>query len=149
MIDSGMVEELAKFYDPNEDESRPRTGLRKAIGVPEFDRHFRKYPPVDRRIIGGNHKKKKKKKKDDDDPEMESFEEAVKAIKDNTCHLAKRQIGKIQRLRGAAGWDLKRLDATEAFRAFLSSDTGEKSSEIWEKQVVEPSLKFVRQFLEE
>ncbi|RVW48542.1 Adenylate isopentenyltransferase [Vitis vinifera] len=64
---------------------------------------------------------------------MESFEEAVKAIKDNTCHLAKKQIEKILRMRGA-GWDLKRLDATEAFRVLLSSDSGKKSSEIWEKQ---------------
>lgn len=141
MLGSGMLEELAKFYDPDEDESRPKTGLRKAIGVPEFDRHFRKYPPVDQGIIAGNPKKK-------DDPEMESFEEAVKAIKDNTCHLAKKQIEKILRMRGA-GWDLKRLDATEAFRVLLSSDSGKKSSEIWEKQVVEPSVKFVRRFLEE
>ncbi|CBI27009.3 unnamed protein product, partial [Vitis vinifera] len=118
MLGSGMLEELAKFYDPDEDESRPKTGLRKAIGVPEFDRHFR------------------------------NFEEAVKAIKDNTCHLAKKQIEKILRMRGA-GWDLKRLDATEAFRVLLSSDSGKKSSEIWEKQVVEPSVKFVRRFLEE
>lgn len=142
MIDSGMAEELAKFYDPDEDESRPRTGLRKAIGVPEFYSHFRKYPPVDGGIMGGILEKEK------DDPEMESFEEAVKAIKNNTCHLAKRQIDKIQRLRGS-GWDLKRLDATEAFRLLLSSDSGKNSSEIWKKQVVEPSVNFVRRFLEE
>ncbi|MCH91403.1 adenylate isopentenyltransferase, partial [Trifolium medium] len=34
MFDSGMVNELAEFYEPDADN---RTGLRKAIGVPEFD----------------------------------------------------------------------------------------------------------------
>jgi hypothetical protein len=52
-----------------------------------------------------------------------AFEEAVREIKDNTCQLAKRQIGKIVKLRGA-GWDLRRTDATEAFIAVMTSSRG-------------------------
>lgn len=139
MLDSGMFDELAEFYDPDEehDESVVRTGLRKAIGVAEFDRYFKKFRPGWRT----------------EDPERDrvrrgAFEEAVWAIKDNTCQLAKRQIGKILRLKGL-GWDLRRLDATEAFRAVMTSDSGKRCTEIWEGQVLEPSVKIVKNFLDE
>jgi adenylate isopentenyltransferase (cytokinin synthase) len=72
-----------------------------------------------------------------------AYEEAVREIKDNTCQLAKRQIGKIVKLRGA-GWELRRMDATEAFIAVMTS--AERRSEIWEKQVLEPSVKIVKAF---
>ncbi|CAL5399659.1 unnamed protein product [Camellia sinensis] len=138
MLDSGMFDELADYFEFDDEEASrgTRTGLRKAIGVPEFEPYFRRF--------GGGGVPK-------DDPVRRAvYEEAVRAIKDNTCQLAKRQVGKIQRLK-SAGWDLKRLDATEAFRAAMEdggSDSG-KSSEIWEKQVLEPSMKIVKRKLEE
>lgn len=123
MLDSGMVDELAQFFDSD---TANQTGLRKAIGVPEFDRFFK-------------------------DPVREgaAYEEAVRAIKENTCQLAKRQIGKIMRLK-RAGWDLRRIDATEAFRAALVADGGgERFSDEWKRQVLEPSVKIVKRFLME
>ncbi|KAH7516521.1 adenylate isopentenyltransferase isoform X2 [Ziziphus jujuba] len=134
MLDSGMFEELAEFYDPEEDHSDAgRTGLRKAIGVPEFDRYFEKY--YGREVEGERDRMRR-----------EAYEEAVRSIKENTHQLAKRQVGKILRLR-EGGWDLQRVDATEAFRAVLTSSG--RWSEIWEKQVMEPSVKIVKRFLEE
>lgn len=132
MLDSGMFEELAEFYDPAESENTsPRTGLRKAIGVPELERYFKRYHPSS---VADPVRK------------ISAYEEAVREIKDNTCQLAKRQIGKIMRLRGA-GWDLRRVDATMAFWGMMTSAEG--WSEIWEKQVLEPSVKIVKPFLEE
>ncbi|KAI9078554.1 hypothetical protein K1719_039492 [Acacia pycnantha] len=148
MLDMGMVDELAQFFDPEandlEDDSEHRVGLRKAIGVPEFDRYFKKYPPSP----GGL-------RREEDRMRKAAYEEAVRAIKENTCRLAKRQIGKILRLK-EAGWDLRRLDATEAFRAAMrpskcSDDGGggESWSDIWERQVAEPSVEIVKRFLKE
>ncbi|VVA17982.1 PREDICTED: adenylate [Prunus dulcis] len=145
MLDSGMLDELAEFCDPDrqdEDESTAsQTALRKAIGVPEFTRYFKRYPPQGR---GGE---------GDDRERRGAYEEAVRAIKDNTCQLAKRQIGKILRLKGG-GWELQRLDATDAFRAVVATtssdeDDGKRWSEIWERQVVKTSVKVVKRFLEE
>ncbi|KAJ1436206.1 P-loop containing nucleoside triphosphate hydrolase [Sesbania bispinosa] len=127
MLDSGMVDELAQFFDPD---AANGTGLRKAIGVPEFDRFFKEYTPGE-----------------DDSVREGVYEEAVRAIKDNTCQLAKRQIGKILRLK-RAGWDLRRIDATEVFRAVLTSGS-HGGSDIWKRQVLEPSVKIVRRFLME
>ncbi|XP_062110112.1 adenylate isopentenyltransferase isoform X2 [Humulus lupulus] len=142
MLELGMFDELAEFYSPededHDEDSATRTGLRKAIGVPEFDRYFEKFRPGD---VEGEDPGRDRVRRG-------AFEEAVRAIKENTCHLAKRQIGKILRLKGA-GWDLRRLDATESFRAAMTSDSGEKCTEIWEKQVLEPSVKIVSRFLDE
>lgn len=139
MLDSRMIEELAEFYDPDKDneESAKRTGLRKAIGVPEFDRYFKRYRQ-------GCEEEGKESEKDS--LRTEAYEEAVRAIKENTRQLAKRQIGKILRLR-RGGWDLRRVDATEAFRAVVTASG--RWSELWEKQVLEPSVKIVKRFLDE
>ncbi|TKY50840.1 Adenylate isopentenyltransferase [Spatholobus suberectus] len=132
MLDSGMVDELARFYDPDA-ACRTVLGLRKAIGVPEFDRFFDKYPPS----LGPG-----------EDPLRErAYREAVQGIKDNTCQLARRQIGKIERLK-RAGWDLQRIDATEAFRVVLTSGSHD-ASHVWERLVLEPSVKIVKRFLME
>ena len=150
MLDSGMVHELAEFFDPHspdlELDSAQRGGLRKAIGVPEFDRFFKEYPPGRNRGM---------ECEGEDSLRKGAYEEAVRAIKDNTCQLAKRQIGKIERLK-AAGWDLRRLDATEAFRVLMTSGRhggatggGERWSDVWERDVLEPSVKIVRRFLME
>ncbi|PRQ40346.1 putative transferase [Rosa chinensis] len=145
MLESGMFEELAEFCKTEEeDDSAVRTGLRKAIGVPEFSQFFKKYPPGRSQCqSAGPH-----------DPLRRgaAYNDAVRAIKDNTRQLAKKQIGKIFRLKGAGGWELRRLDATEAFRVVVTSDNddvGRRWSEIWEEQVVEQSVKIVKRFLEQ
>ncbi|XVE84860.1 hypothetical protein DITRI_Ditri17bG0046300 [Diplodiscus trichospermus] len=144
MLDSGMFEELAQFYDPTKE--GVLVGLRKAIGVPEFDVYFRKYPPWE------SQENSVIPKEGCDPARREAYEEAVRQIKDNTCRLAKRQIGKILRLRGA-GWDLRRLDATATFEAVMkkkmSSAPDLEWRDVWEREVVEPSMKIVKRFLEE
>ncbi|KAF5745259.1 hypothetical protein HS088_TW07G00842 [Tripterygium wilfordii] len=155
MLDLGMFEELAEFYNPGRVKTPTETGLRKAIGVPEFDRYFSKYPPM--------------MEQRDDDWEWcrmrrEAYEETVRAIKENTYQLVKRQLRKIERLR-VAGWDLQRVDATEAFREVLFTSSMNKKQkmrpenqknkksgrwiEIWDKDVLQPTVKIVKHFLEE
>ncbi|KAI3963286.1 hypothetical protein MKW92_037515 [Papaver armeniacum] len=190
MIDSGMFEELSKFYECQEEEEEEeeettpvcRTGIRKSIGVPEFERFFKLFPPgknnywnhyyTNGNVLstngsvgtnggtvmvspvvksiregcfecggggGGDLERRRKMKM--------VFEEAVEAVKCNTYELAIRQIKKIERLR-LIGWNIQKLDATEVFRAVLESDSG-NSSEIWDREIVEKSVKIVKQFLDE
>ncbi|CAK7326591.1 unnamed protein product [Dovyalis caffra] len=153
MLESGMFDELSEYYCSVD--SASQTGLRKAIGVPEFDRYFKKYPPGSGcgRGIGGEW----------DRVRRGLYEDCVREIKDNTCQLAKRQMGKILRLKGA-GWDLQRVDATESFREVMmasSEDDDNKKKkkrrkkkkkrwmEVWGRDVMEPSMKIVKRFLEE
>ncbi|XP_030447565.1 adenylate isopentenyltransferase-like [Syzygium oleosum] len=137
MLDAGMFEELAQYYDPGRTDPGGRTGLRKAIGVPEFDRYFKKHLP--RRVGQGG----------DDWAREDAYEEAVREIKENTRLLARRQVGKILRLR-SCGWELRRLDATEAFRlAVGGGGGGGRWRDVWEGQVVGPSVKIVNRFLQE
>ncbi|XP_057810658.1 adenylate isopentenyltransferase-like [Salvia miltiorrhiza] len=131
MLGSGMFEELAEYFGGGEWDSVSRRGLRGAIGVPEFRKYFERKARGD--WTAG-----------DDVAERGAYEEAVGAIKDNTCQLAKRQRGKILRLRDSAGWDLKRVDATAPLRAAMA---GRNTAELWERQVVEPSVKIVNRFL--
>ncbi|KAG6579205.1 hypothetical protein SDJN02_21829, partial [Cucurbita argyrosperma subsp. argyrosperma] len=135
MLEAGMVRELAEFYDPEIADSETRVGLRKAIGVAEFEEFFRRHHPKGREYKEGR------------DPVVASaYKEAVRKIKENTWKLTKRQLGKIGRLR-RAGWDLKRVDATAAVVAMLGSEAAEKRSEIWEAEVVEASVKIVKRFI--
>ncbi|KAD4983051.1 hypothetical protein E3N88_19722 [Mikania micrantha] len=134
MLDSGMFDELVEFFRSGKHKTVNKSGLGQAIGVPEFEAYFKQIQDF-RRPDGG-----------DSD---EAYGEAVRKIKDNTCQLAKKQVSKILRLRDA-GWELKRIDATEAFRAVMSPEhSGARVAEIWGKQVVEPSMKIVNQFLDE
>lgn len=144
MLESGMFEELAEYFAVegySESDSVSQTGLRKAIGLPEFESYFKRV---------GSRWRGAESEAGADVERKHLYEEAVKAIKDNTCKLAEKQLRKIQRLRDA-GWDLHKIDATEAFRAAMTmtSDSGERASENWEKLVVEPSVKIVKQFLME
>lgn len=140
MLDSGMFEELAEFFRSDEHKRVNRCGLGQAIGIPEFETYFTNFPGL-RRTEGSVF--------EEDVMGQEAYDEAVRRIKDNTCQLAKKQVSKILRLRDA-GWELKRIDATEAFRAVMTADRGgARVAEIWEKQVVEPSMKIVKHFLEE
>ncbi|EOA38892.1 hypothetical protein CARUB_v10011273mg [Capsella rubella] len=137
MIDSGLVEQLAAFYDPIVD-SGPRLGVRKTIGVEEFDRYFRVYP---REMNKGTWDLGRKI----------AYEEAVKGMKERTCRLVKIQKEKIMKLiRG--GWEIKRLDATAAIMAGLNKRSGKlgegmSSDEIWEKDVFNVSVDTVKRFL--
>lgn len=131
MIEMGMVDELAEFYDPGKVSDLSRVGLRKAIGVPEFDRYFKRFPLG----VGS------------DLVREGAYRDAVRAIKENTCVLARRQIGKILRLK-EAGWDLQRVDATAAITAAMAAEKGgERWEEVWERQVAGPSMKIVKRFL--
>ncbi|KAE8698854.1 Adenylate isopentenyltransferase 1 [Hibiscus syriacus] len=141
MLDSGMLEELGQFYDPAK--QGIRIGLRKAIGVPEFDKYFTKFPPretVEKELVPPL--------SSSDTARRTAYEEAVRDIKDNTYWLAKRQIGKIMKLR-EAGWDLTRIDATAAFRAVTMKKNKSYSRDVWEREVVGPSVKVVKKFLNE
>ncbi|KAK1412065.1 hypothetical protein QVD17_33024 [Tagetes erecta] len=78
------------------------------------------------------------------------YNEAVRRIKENMYELARKQVSKIMRLRDA-GWDVRRIDATEVFKAAVTTSEcgGERVAELWERLVVEPSVKMVKQFLDE
>ncbi|WZZ67869.1 adenylate isopentenyltransferase 1, chloroplastic-like [Brassica napus] len=132
MMGSGMFEELSGFYDPVK-ASMTRFGIRKAIGVPEFDGYFKMYPP--------------EKEKKWDSGRRAAYDKAVEEIKENTLRLAKRQIVKIEKLRDA-GWDIKRVDATASFSAVMMGRRREWR-EIWEEQVLKPSVKIVNRLLVE
>ncbi|GMJ01125.1 isopentenyltransferase 3 [Hibiscus trionum] len=121
MVENGMVDEVRSFFDSNANYSK---GIRKAIGVPEFDRYFRTEPFLDKR------------------GRAELLQEAIQEVKRNTCRLACRQWEKINRLRNKKNWKIHRLDATEAFRR-----CGKEADEAWEELVAGPSTEIVAQFL--
>ncbi|CAN1826404.1 Adenylate isopentenyltransferase [Linum perenne] len=167
MLESGMLEELAEFY--SEESWSSKTGLLKAIGVPEMERYFQVVMKNGNKFHLGNNNKKKWGR---DGVRRSVYEEAVRAIKENTCRLAERQMGKILRLKND-GWDLQRVDATEAFKELMRAEEEEEEEEVmtsvscaggggqkrkkrrrrwvevWEREVVEPSVKIVKRFLEE
>ncbi|KAJ9543068.1 hypothetical protein OSB04_022775 [Centaurea solstitialis] len=123
MVAAGIVDEVRKMYKPNADYSR---GIRRAIGVPEFDKYFRAEfsSSVDKRT------------------RAKLLEEAINETKINTCKLACRQIGKIHRLRNVKGWKIHRLDATPFFQ-----NRGREADKIWEEAVAGPGSVIVNQFL--
>ncbi|TMW91484.1 hypothetical protein EJD97_014290 [Solanum chilense] len=129
MMNSGMYEELEEFFAKNGFSDR-NTGIREAIGVPEMEGYFRNL-----------------KNCTTVQEKCRLYEAAVREIKENTKELAEKQIRKIQRLR-ESGWDLQKVDATEALRAKMSPENSKiPATEIWERQVVLPSMKIVKQFL--
>ncbi|KAL3636074.1 hypothetical protein CASFOL_020621 [Castilleja foliolosa] len=136
MMESGMFEELSEYFKNSGPGSVMDSGLKMSIGVPEFEGYFEKFGAA----AGGGDEAERKR----------VYDEAVRAVKENSCQLAKRQVGKIMQLRDAAGWDLKRVDATAAIREMIEGGGGRmKAAEVWEKEVVEPSMKIVKRFLME
>ncbi|KAL1539785.1 Adenylate isopentenyltransferase 3, chloroplastic [Salvia divinorum] len=95
MVERGMIEEVRAFFRSNADYSR---GIRRAIGVPEFDEYFRVESECD------------------EETRARVLAEAIDAIKANTSRLACRQLEKIHRLRNTRAWRMHRLDTTEVFR---------------------------------
>ncbi|KAL8232842.1 hypothetical protein R6Q57_002620 [Mikania cordata] len=123
MVAAGMVEEVRKMYKPNADYS---IGIRRAIGVPEFDSYFRaEYSSS----VGYNTRAK-------------LLEQAIKETKINTCKLACRQLEKIHRLRNDKRWKIHRLDATAFFQ-----NRGHEADESWAEMVAGPGSMIVDQFL--
>ncbi|KAK9055784.1 hypothetical protein SSX86_026869 [Deinandra increscens subsp. villosa] len=123
MVAAGMVEEVRNIYNPNADYSK---GIRRAIGVPEFDPYFRaEYSS------STDHKTR-----------AMLLETAINETKMNTCKLGRRQIEKIHRLIQVKGWEIHRLDATEVFQK-----KGREADEAWEELVARPASLIVDDFL--
>jgi|UniRef100_A0A2N9GWE4 adenylate isopentenyltransferase (cytokinin synthase) len=120
MLEKGMIHEVKKMFNPNVDYAR---GIRKAIGVPEFDPYFRS------ELLDKEHR-------------AILLQEAIRQVKENTCKLACRQRGKIHRLSNTKGWDMHQLDATEVFQKH-----GREADKAWEELVAGPSKMIVGQFL--
>ncbi|KAK2358074.1 adenylate isopentenyltransferase 5, chloroplastic [Trifolium repens] len=121
MIEAGQVNEVREFFDEkNRDYTR---GIRRAIGVPEFDEFFR--AELDGRV---------------DERTMKMLlEVAIDALKMNNIKLANRQVSKIHRLYGMWKRNMHRLDATDVV---LKEGN-------WEDCVLTKSLRIVHKFLYE
>ncbi|KAL3505857.1 hypothetical protein ACH5RR_031239 [Cinchona calisaya] len=127
MVKAGLVEEVREFFEPEKgDYSR---GIRRAIGVPEMDQLFRM--EKDQVVI-------------DEETRRKILDEAIDKIKSNTCKLACCQLRNILRLQDQLGWNIHRLDASEAFLK-----RGVEADEAWERLVARPTTMIVGQFLEE
>lgn len=98
-------------------------GVRRAIGVPEMDRYLRSEGSTS-----------------DEKERSRLLAAAIDEIKANTCKLTCCQLEKIRRL--CSRWDVRRVDATEAFRR-RSRD----ADAAWEAAVVDPSARIVKSFL--
>lgn len=128
MVDQGMVEEVRQMFNPeNTDYTK---GIRKAIGVPEFDSYFRAElsNSVDRQT------------------RERLLKEAINEVKINNCILASKQLEKIKRLINVKGWKIHRFDATEVFRKQRKAEK-EEAEEIWKNMVMGQSRKIVAKFL--
>lgn len=121
MVSVGMIDEVRNIFDPYADYS---TGIRRSIGVPEFDKYFRAEAFLD------------------EENRARLLHEAICDVKKNTCKLACRQWEKINRLRKIKGWDIHRLDATEVFQK-----SGKEAEHAWEMLVARPSTAIVGQLL--
>ncbi|KAL6500449.1 hypothetical protein OROHE_025815 [Orobanche hederae] len=121
MVGRGMVDEVRVFYHPNADYSK---GIRRAIGVPEFDKFFR---------VGSS--------RDGGETRTSILTEAIDLVKMNTSRLARRQLEKIHRLRNA-GWRMHRLDATDVFKKH-----GTEAEEAWDNTIAGPGAAIVSRFL--
>ncbi|XP_074344102.1 adenylate isopentenyltransferase 3, chloroplastic-like [Apium graveolens] len=121
MVEKGMVDEARQMFNPNADYS---TGIRRAIGVPEFDNYFR----LEARV--------------NEETREKLLQEAIYQVKINSCKLACRQQDKILRLRNDKGWDIQRLDATDVFLKY-----GKESNKAWKELVLKPSMEIISRFL--
>ncbi|XP_010480576.1 PREDICTED: adenylate isopentenyltransferase 6, chloroplastic-like [Camelina sativa] len=115
-----------------------RLGVRKTIGVEEFDQYFRVYPRERNTGVWDLGRKA-------------AYKEAVKGMKERMCLVVKKYKEKIIKLiRG--GWEIKKLDAmgaimTELNKSLIALGEGRSSMEILQRDVVEESVKTVNSFL--
>ncbi|MCD9558848.1 Adenylate isopentenyltransferase [Datura stramonium] len=132
MVENGMIDEVRTMFNPkNKDYSK---GIRKAIGVPEFDRYFRE----------------ELSKSINEETRVKLLEEAIKEVKVNNCKLASQQLEKINSLINVKGWNVHRLDATEVMlrkRGKQEEDVEVAAEKIWKNMVVGQSKKIVTKFL--
>lgn len=128
MMEIGMIEEVRNMFNPkNTDYTK---GIRKAIGVPEFDSYFR--AELSNSV--------------DVETRERLLKEAINEVKINNCILASKQLEKIKRLINVKGWKIQRLDATEVFRR-KQRNAEEEAEEIWKNIVMGQSIKIVGKFL--
>ncbi|XP_058731897.1 adenylate isopentenyltransferase 5, chloroplastic-like [Vicia villosa] len=123
MIEAGQVNEVREFFNQKDFDYDYTRGIRRAIGVPEFDEFFR---AESEGVTDGRTMKK-------------LLEVAIDALKVNNCMLASKQVKKIHRLYGMWKRNMHRLDATEVV---LKEDN-------WEDRVLAKSLRIVHKFLYE
>lgn len=121
MVEAGLVDEVRGIFDPTADYTR---GIRRAIGVPEFDQFLRYEANID------------------DEAKGTLLREAIEKIKANNCKLASCQLQNILRLQNQLDWKMHRLDATEAFLK-----RGADAEDAWEKHVARPSTAVIDHFL--
>ncbi|KAF3575499.1 hypothetical protein DY000_02031845 [Brassica cretica] len=124
MVENGMVEEVRDFFYYSD--SNYSRGIKKAIGVPEFDMFFRNEPFLN---MGDRE---------------ELLSKVVDEIKRNTFGLACKQRNKIERLRRIKKWCIQRLDATPVFTRRKSKVDADVA---WERLVAGPSTDAVSRFL--
>ncbi|CAN6828717.1 unnamed protein product [Brassica oleracea var. botrytis] len=124
MVENGMVEEVRDFFDYSD--SNYSRGIKKAIGVPEFDMFFRNEPFLN---MGDRE---------------ELLSKVVDEIKRNTFGLACKQRNKIEWLRRIKKWCIQRLDATPVFTRRKSKVDADVA---WERLVAGPSTDSVSRFL--
>ncbi|GJX92157.1 adenylate isopentenyltransferase 3, chloroplastic-like protein [Tanacetum coccineum] len=122
MVARGMVEEARKMYNPNADYSK---GIRRAIGVPEFDSYFRA----------------EYSSSTDEKTRSMLLGAAINETKLNTCKLARRQLDKIHRLKNVKEWKIHRLDATKVFQK-----KGREANDAWAELVSQRASEIVDEF---
>lgn len=124
MVEAGLVDEIRESFEPEADYSR---GIRRAIGVPEFEPYFLEENSFDNKA------------------EKEAIlRDSIEKTKENTCKLVCRQLRKIHRLQNELKWKIHQIDATIVFEK-----SGTEAEDAWEKVVLKPSLEIVRNFFEE
>ena len=125
MLEAGLVDEIREAFVPGADYS---IGVRRAIGVPEFDQYFQ----VEKETNDEAHKEK-------------FLQDAIWRTKVNTCKLAEVQFMKIQRLNKELGWGMKIIDSTKVFEAILRE---EDYKHVYQEIVFKPSMDIAYKFLE-
>ncbi|KAL2536153.1 tRNA dimethylallyltransferase 2 [Forsythia ovata] len=148
MIDAGLLEEVFDVYKLNADYTR---GLRQAIGVREFEDFLRcctsecqnPSDAVCSPISNAKPFKEIMRKIMDSPNENQQkilLTEATDKMKLNTRRLVRRQKRRLSRLQMLFGWNIHYVDVTGCL---LSA-----SDDLWVVDVVEPSLKIIKSFLE-
>lgn len=149
MVNSGLLNEVLNIYELNADYTR---GIRQAIGVREFAEFLKSYLCEPKSSSGYSqfsfsaHKTVKEDLQQilecpTENQQKHLLAEAIEKVKLNTRRLVRRQKRRIKRLEMLFGWKIDYVDSTESILHF--------SDEIWAAQVVEPSVKVIKSFLDD